>query len=238
MRSKTTSLAPPKIGAFISYSHEDRQYAGQIKAALAAFGIDAFLAHEDIHVSHDWRDRILQELKRCQLFVALLSERFLMSKWAPQEIGFIVSRPDVKIMPISLDATVACGFIANLQSKRIKEDEPADEFLLPGLVHTFPRAVFPHLIELVKTAGSFRTGENRLERLLRYFEELAPSEAKVLAENCVRNSQVWDAVKCRENYLPELIRVQGKNMGIKNRRALQYQITVHDWYRPEGHEKK
>jgi hypothetical protein len=31
MRTKTPALAVPKINAFISYSHEDRKYAGQIK---------------------------------------------------------------------------------------------------------------------------------------------------------------------------------------------------------------
>jgi len=139
-------------------------------------------------------------------------------------------------MPISLDETVACGFIGNLQSKRIDEEEVTSDFLLPGLVHSFPRTIFPHLIELVRTAGNFRAGEGRLEQLLPYFEDLTPSETKALTENCVKNSQIWDAVKCRDNYLPELIRVQGKNMGVKNRRALQYQITAHDWYRPEEDE--
>lgn len=222
--------AAQRVAAFISYSHEDRKYAGQTKEILATFGIDAFLAHEDIHVSHDWRDRILHELRRCELFVPLLSERFLGSKWAPQEIGFIVSRPDVKIMPISLDSTIACGFISHLQSKRIEEEVTA-EFLLPGLIHNFPRTILPHLIELVRTAGNFRTGEARLERILPYVDILKPAEAKALAENCRRNSQIWDAVKCRDSYIPELIRAQRKNIGAENRRALEYQIKNHDWYR-------
>jgi hypothetical protein len=236
MKTKALAAAHPKVNAFISYSHEDRKYAGQTKSVLANFGIDAFLAHEDIHVSHDWRDRILQELKRCDLFVALLSERFLASKWAPQEVGFIVWRPEVRVMPISLDETVACGFISNVQSKRIDDEGVTSDFLLPALVHNFPRTTLPDLIELVKTATTFRAGEGRLERLLPYFEHLTPTETKVLAENCFKNSQIWDAAKCRDSYLPELIRIQGKNMGVKNRRALQYQITAHDWYRAEEHE--
>ena len=236
MRAKAAASALPKVNAFISYSHDDRKYAGQTKAVLATFGIDAFLAHEDIHVSHDWRDRILQELKCCKLFVALLSKKFLASKWAPQEVGFIVSREEVKIMPISLDDTVACGFIGNIQSKRIVEEEVTSDFLLPGLVHNFPRSVFPHLIKGVADARTFRTGEARLERLLPYFANLTPAEAKLLAEHCVKNSQVWDAKDCRDNYLPEFLRIQGKQMGVQNRRALRYQIAKHDWYRAEEHE--
>lgn len=235
MRAKATPKILPKVNAFISYSHEDRKYAGQTKTLLGTFGIDAFLAHEDIHVSHDWRDRIIQELKRCELFLALLSKRFLASKWAPQEIGFIISRPEVKIMPISLDETVACGFIGNLQSKRIDDEEVTSEFLLPGLIHNFPRTIFPHLIKDVAVAGTFRTGEAKLERLFPYFANLNGPEVKLLAENCVKNSQIWDAAECRDHYLPEFIRIQGKNMGIENRRALQYQITAHERYRAEEH---
>jgi hypothetical protein len=236
MRSTGPHGSLQKIKAFISYSHKDRKYAGQAKRVLRVFGIDAFLAHEDIHVSHDWRDRITQELKRCELFLPLLSKTFLTSEWAPQEIGFIVSRPEVKVIPIALDETIAFGFISNIQSRRIDEEEVTGDFLLPALIHNFPRTIFPFLIDLVRTAGTFRTGEARLERLLPYFGDLTQAEAKVLAENCVKNSQIWDAMRCRENYLPELIRVQGKNMGVKNRRALQYQIANHDWYRPEEHE--
>lgn len=236
MRSAKLNGGLQKLNAFISYSHEDRRYAGQAKKVLGRFGIDAFLAHEDIHVSHDWRDRIIQELKRCELFLPLLSKNFLISKWAPQEVGFIVSRPEVKVIPVALDDTIAFGFISNIQSRRIDEEEVTADFLLPALIHSFPRTIFPHLIDLVRTAGTFRTGEARLERLAPYFAELTPSEAKVLAEHCVKNSQIWDAMRCRENYLPEFIRIQGKNMGAKTRRALQYQIATHDWYRPEEHE--
>jgi len=225
-----------KMSAFVSYSHEDRKYAGQAKGVLGTFGIDGFLAHEDIHVSHDWRDRIIEELKRCDLFLALLSKNFLASKWAPQEIGFIVSRPEVKVIPIALDETTSFGFISNIQSRRIEEEEVTSDFLLPALVHTFPRIIFRHLIDLVNTAATFRNGEARLKRLLPYFADLTPGEAKVLAENCVKNPQIWDAMRCRETYLPEFIRIQGKNMGAENRRALQYQITTHDLYRPEEHE--
>jgi hypothetical protein len=236
MRSAGLHGSLEKVRGFISYSHEDRKYAGQAKKVLGTFGIDAFLAHEDIHVSHDWRDRIIQELKKCELFLPLLSKSLLRSEWAPQEIGFIVSRPEVKIIPIALDETIAFGFISNIQSRRIDEEEVTSDFLLPALIHNFPRTIFPHLIDHVRTAGTFRTGEARLERLLPYFAELTPAEVRVLAENCVNNSQIWEAALCRDNYLPKLIRIQGKNMGVKNRRALQYQIATHDWYRPEEHE--
>lgn len=93
----------PTASAFISYSHLDREYGAQAKRALGELGIDAFLAHDDLDVSDDWRERILAELRGCALFVPLLSANFLSSVWAPQEAGFIVSRPEVVIAPLSIE---------------------------------------------------------------------------------------------------------------------------------------
>ena len=64
----------PKTTAFISYAHADRKYGAQAKNVLAEIGIEAFLAHDDLHVSDEWRARIIEELRRCDLFVPLLSE--------------------------------------------------------------------------------------------------------------------------------------------------------------------
>src|SRR5260370_481133 len=61
----------PGTIAFISYSHTDRKYGAQAKSVLAEIGIDTFLAHDDLHVSDEWRARIIEELKRCDLFVPL-----------------------------------------------------------------------------------------------------------------------------------------------------------------------
>ena len=73
--------SPRQVKAFISYSHEDRVHGGQAKTALAEVCIVSFLAHEDLNVSDEWRERILEELRQCDLFVPLLSANFLASKW-------------------------------------------------------------------------------------------------------------------------------------------------------------
>jgi len=109
----------PKPRAFISYSHEGRQHGATAKSILAKVGIEAFLAHDDLQVSEEWRKRIIEELERCDFFVPLLSKDFLASKWALQEVGFIISRPNVVIAPISLDGTSPFGFVSHVQSRRI-----------------------------------------------------------------------------------------------------------------------
>ena len=88
--------------AFISYSHKDREVAREAKQVLAKAGIDAFFAHDDLEVSEQWQSRIKDELRCCNLFVPLLSKNFRESPWTLQEIGFIASRSEVKIAPLSM----------------------------------------------------------------------------------------------------------------------------------------
>ena len=78
--------------AFISYSTDDKKHAGAVKVALDEIKIESFLAHDDLHVSEEWKERILKELKKCDIFVPLLSEAFKRSDWCGQETGILVNR--------------------------------------------------------------------------------------------------------------------------------------------------
>jgi hypothetical protein len=220
--------------AFISYSHVDRIYGGQAKSVLAEVGINAFLAHEDLQVSEEWRRRILEELKICDLFVPLLSKNFLLSKWAPQEVGFIISRPEVAIAPLSIDETTPSGFISHLQSRRIAPEGITRELLVLPLARRIPRQILPKLIDIAGRAGSFRSAEALLRPLVPLFPLFTPQEAQALAEASVANGQIWSANLCQTEYLPELIRTQGANINSDVLRALQYQIESGQWYRSDA----
>jgi len=222
-----------KTRAFISYSHKDRKFGAEAKSLLADVGIEAFLAHDDLHVSDEWQKRIIEELKRCDLFVPLLSENFLASVWAQQEVGFIISRPEVPIAPISLDGTTPFGFISHVQSRKITKAGITLELLVDPLVGRMPRKILPGLIRIASNAGSFRYAEARMAPLVPYFRRLRPHEAQALAEASVRNGQIRSAVLCRTEYLPELIRHQAKNIAPKTLRALRYQIANNEWYNKE-----
>ncbi|MBZ5636361.1 MAG: toll/interleukin-1 receptor domain-containing protein [Acidobacteriia bacterium] len=221
----------PKINAFISYSHEDRKFGAEAKAVLAEIGIGAFLAHDDLHVSEEWRARIIEELQRCDLFVPLLSANFLTSKWAPQEIGFIISRPQVAIAPISLDGTTPFGFISHVQSRKITKDGITRELLIEPLARRMPRQILPGLIQLAGKAGSFRSAEALMAPLVPHFPIFTTDEAQALAAASVENGQIWLAALCKTEYLPEFVHHQGKNIDAKTLRALNYQIEHGEWYK-------
>jgi hypothetical protein len=228
-----TIIDLPIVSAFISYSHVDRAYGAQAKSVLAEVGIEGFLAHEDLEVSEEWRDRILKELRRCDLFVPLLSENFLSSKWAPQEAGFIISRPEVAIAPLSIDGTTPFGFLSHLQSGRITKEGITRELLVEPLARRIPRKILPGLIQIAGNAGSFRSAEAKMRPLVPFFPAFTPDEAQALAEASVRNAQIWSAAQCRTEYLPELMRSQGANIRPDTLRALQYQVKNDRWYDPD-----
>ena len=230
-----TGSQRPVVTAFVSYSHTDREFGRQVKDVLGEIGIDAFLAHEDLETSEQWQERILSELRRCDLFVPLLSKNFLESKWAPQEAGFIASRlSEVVIVPLSLDGTTPSGFLSQFQSSPIRGKRIARELLAKPLAKRFPRTILPGLIQIAGKADSFRYAERTMAVLEPYFPLFTADEAQALAEASVRNNQIWPASLCRDRYLPEFIRVQRSNLKPETLRALQYQVENGRWYQVEG----
>ena len=200
---------------------------------LSEVGIDAFLAHEDLEVSEEWQERILEELRRCNLFVPLLSASFIQSKWAPQEVGIIVSRlPGVTIAPLSIDGTRSFGFISQIQSPTIPAEGITRELLVVPLARKLPRDVLPGLIKIASEARSFRSAEGRMKPLVPFFNEFTPEEVQALADASVANGQIWDAMLCSHEYLPALIRMRGGDIKPETLRALEYQLKHGTWYIP------
>ncbi len=94
-----------QLKAFISYSTDDKNIAGQVKTVLNEHGIVAFLAHDDIHVSQEWKDRLIQELNETNIFIPLLSRSFKESDWAPHDLLLepIITRFTHEIIPTLIE---------------------------------------------------------------------------------------------------------------------------------------
>lgn len=107
------------IHAFLSYSHKNRKLARRLKEGLAEFGIDAFLAHDDIAVSERWRRVIIKKLRDCEIFIPILTESFMESEWTDQEAGFALARGK-RIVPLKVDVA-PYGFIGAFQALRLNQ---------------------------------------------------------------------------------------------------------------------
>ena len=100
MSSKKSPQNTPKV--FISYSMNDKEIAARIKKILTSFGIDCFMAHDDIEVSEEWRQRILKELDEANIFIPILSDNFKDSDWCSQEAGIACFR-SILFIPLSIE---------------------------------------------------------------------------------------------------------------------------------------
>ena len=219
------------LRAFISYSVKDKSAGVRVKTALAEYGIKSFLAHDDVRVSEEWKDRILEELNRCDVFVPLLSEDFCRSDWTDQETGIVFRRTDVVIIPLSIDGTMPYGFISHVQGKKIPRDGEWDAVLKEPLLKRFPRILIPHLIHRVENAYSFRNAEAVVKPLVDVFSSFTRKEANQFALAAVKNNQVWSASLCSRQYIPAFIKLHRHNIREATLRALRYQIKQNKWFR-------
>lgn len=118
------------VRAFISYSTKDKHLAGQIKTCLEKYGLAVFLAHEDLHISDEWMDKIIEELKSCHVFIPLLTDNYKGSEWTDQEAGYALAF-DKKVCPLKGPHNPH-GFIRRKQGEFVTESkvEPAcDEII-------------------------------------------------------------------------------------------------------------
>lgn len=91
--------APGYFRMFISHVSAHKKSAGNLKIALAEYGISAFVAHIDIEPTREWQEEILAALWSMDALCAILTDDFNNSKWCDQEVGFGLGR-NVLCIPI------------------------------------------------------------------------------------------------------------------------------------------
>lgn len=193
-------LPTKSIRVFVSYSTEDKVIAGQIKNSLHEFGLEVFLAHEDISPSLEWQDVILQNLESIDIFVPLLSSNFIQSSWTDQESGYALAK-DKYIIPISLDDTNPYGFIGKYQTLRIATSQVYSGCLL--IVKTicsnvkFTEAMINLLIKSFENSVSFDMAGIR-SHLLSEAKKISKAQLDQIIKAAIENSQIRFSFKARE----------------------------------------
>ena len=108
---------------FVSHLSSNRERMSALKSGLAKWGMSAFIAHEDIEASREWRDEVEAGLESMDVLVAVVEPGFKESDWCAQEVGFALGRR-VDIIPLraGLDPF---GFFGKYQGIQIKGKQPA-----------------------------------------------------------------------------------------------------------------
>lgn len=225
--SEKSAFVGETLKVFISHSHKDNKIASAIKNAFNYYGINAFLAKEDIQVGQKWPNEILYNLKKCTIFVAIISENFKQSFWTNQEVGFAFCQEKI-IVPISIDDSLPYGLIYDCQSltsfkckEQMKHSYPNEEII------DCKESVF-EIIEIIASKIEFK---NDIKRILidklcklrsyddaeKYFELLnklqpfSKGQINDIIDKSMRNNQIHKAQKCQkilreliENYKSEI----------------------------------
>lgn len=106
------------LRVFISHLTENKESATFLKQSLANYGIDCFVAHEDIEPSKLWQAEIEKALVSMDLLCAILTPNFYQSKWCDQEVGIALGRT-VPTLSIKKGADPH-GFIGKYQAIKAK----------------------------------------------------------------------------------------------------------------------
>ncbi len=99
---------------FVSHLSLEKQKATRLREALAPYGINAFVAHEDIEPTLEWQVQIERALHSMELFISIHTPGFKDSFWAQQEIGFAIAK-GVKIIAVRMGEDPK-GFISKHQA--------------------------------------------------------------------------------------------------------------------------
>ena len=99
---------------FISHLSINKKSASNLKCCLIDYGIDSFVAHEDITPSKEWQIEIEKALFTMDALCAIVVPNFIKSQWCDQEVGIALGQ---KKLVISIDkGEVPYGFFGKYQA--------------------------------------------------------------------------------------------------------------------------
>lgn len=201
--------ASAPLFVFLSHLHQHREFTARLQRQLRSYGIESFVAHNDIEPSKTWRDEIKSGLASCHAFVALLHNGFHQSQWCDQEVGWALGRrvPIIPVRPPGGERRD--GFLGDYQDVILTKE---DEFFLS-------RQIFMSLFHDPRTheAGVRCLAEGFVNSwsfdTTRWFWELIAAEPHFESEQLRRleyavatNNQVFNAVYGPQGEpIPELV---------------------------------
>ena len=184
---------------FISYASGIKRSAGRIKEYLDQYGFNCFLAHEDILPQTVWPAEILRELKRCDLFLPLLTSGFIESFFCQQETGFAYGK-GVKILPVMI-SKAPMGMIADMQAVRFNRHK-FESSCWKIVKHVAKRdslsgPVLDALIKEFGESGSYDDASERARKILNKFD-FTQRQVKTIRRYIKKNSQIHETKKARD----------------------------------------
>ena len=180
---------------FLSHVSAHKVAVGQLKSELLRYGVDAFVAHEDIEPTLEWQAEIEEALGTTHALAAILTDDFHGSFWTDQEVGIALALGRF-VVPVRAP-TVPYGFMAPLQALRGDLADTAD--LASRLVDVFlsrsetAETMRAALATALERSGSYSTSKQIMTKLERMTGVHDTELAARLEAAIGSNGQVGDA---------------------------------------------
>lgn len=151
------------LKAFISHLSSNRARMSTLKANLAGWGVSAFVAHEDIEASREWREEVEAGLETMEVLIAVVEPGFKESDWCAQEVGYALGRR-IDIIPLraGLDPFGFFGKYQGIQIKGKNPKEVSNEIVQTLLKKPLHRE---RLLQSLSKALSTLSSEKKLEQI-------------------------------------------------------------------------
>lgn len=189
-----------KFRLFLSHVSKHKVAVSKLKDELALRGVAAFVAHEDIEPSLEWRGEIELGLRSMHALIALITPEFHASHWTDQEIGWALGR-GVLVVPVRLGVD-PYGFAGKYQAVSGSLDQPTD--LAAAIVDALLANTQTHgemrrsLVKAFAGATSFTMAQT-LRRFIARVTDFTVDERSTLRTACVENAQVANAFGVSES---------------------------------------
>lgn len=170
------------VRMFVSHLSSNRARMSAMKLFLANWGISAFIAHEDIEASREWRDEVEAGLESMHVLVAVVEPGFKESDWCVQEVGYALGRKiDIIPLCVGLDPFGFFGKYQGIQVKGKKPDKVANEIAQTLLKKPQHRNML--LQSMSKAFASLQSkSKNELITLLDSWSIITDQQLKALLE--------------------------------------------------------
>ena len=122
------------IKIFVSYSHEDKDFAQKLFKALTAVGIDNFIDSKIIF-NENYHSKIEDVIRESSHFLCLVNRSSLSSRWVHHEIN-LARKYEKKIIPVLLqpDVQLEPTFDNNIQYIQMHDKDLSEQTLIERLI--------------------------------------------------------------------------------------------------------
>lgn len=185
------------FNVFISHKTESRGLASSLKEGLALYGVNCFVAHQDIEPSLEWVKEIEKALRTMDYFLMLVKDNFFDSVWTNQESGYayIAEIPSLAIRfeDENRKTEEMKGFPSFFQAMNApgKQDK-----LIMKLVKIFlndtrcESKMLEVYIDALEKVGNFDSA-NKILKLFKYIERISEEKINNIIKICNKNDQIY-----------------------------------------------